>query len=111
MTLRHDEAKVLESPRRPGGGMRVAAVSIAPAAAVSLLVCIGPGRAFAHGILRPDESPWAAWNLTPEITLGTLLVAGLYAAGLWRRRHKTVRVRAWRQVSFFAGLAAMELST
>ena len=66
--------------------------------------------AYAHGVRHADESLWAAWNLTPEITLGTLLVAGLYAAGLWRRRHKTDMVRIWRHVSFFAGLAAIFLA-
>jgi len=79
---------------------------VSASAGVVLSVLAARG-AHAHGVLRPDESPWAAWNLTPEITLGTLLVAGLYAAGLWRRRDKSDRVRVWRHVSFFAGLAAI----
>lgn len=74
---------------------------------LSLLATRG---AHAHGVLKPGENAWTAWNLTPEITLGTLLVAGLYVAGLWRRQHKTDTVRVWRHVSFFAGLAAIFLA-
>ncbi len=66
--------------------------------------------AFAHGVLNDGADPWTAWNVTPDITLGTLLVAGLYTSGLWRRRHKTDRMRVWRHVSFFAGLAAIFLA-
>ena len=66
--------------------------------------------AFAHGLLRPGEDPWTTWNLTPEITLGTLLFAGLYAAGLWRRRAKSDRARGWRHLSFLAGLGAIFLA-
>ena len=64
----------------------------------------------AHGVLNDGVDPWTAWNLTPDITLGTLLVAGLYSVGLWRLRHKTDRMRIWRHVSFFAGLAAIFLA-
>ena len=66
--------------------------------------------ASAHGVLNDGVDPWTAWNLTPDITLGTLLVAGLYTGGLWRLRHKTDRMRIWRHVSFFAGLAAIFLA-
>lgn len=66
--------------------------------------------AFAHGVLNDGVDPWTAWNLTPDITLGTLLVAGLYSGGLWRLRHKMDRMRSWRHVSFFAGLAAVFLA-
>ena len=90
--------------------MRVAATKIAPAAFGVLLVPVSAGGAFAHGTFPSGESPWTVWNLTPEITLGTLLVAALYGAGLWRRRHKSDRARVWRHVSFFAGLAAIFLA-
>jgi len=73
-------------------------------------VFVGIADALAHGALSPGQNLWAAWDLTPEITLGTLLAAGLYATGLWRRRHKTDAVRIWRHVSFFAGLAAIFLA-
>lgn len=63
--------------------------------------------ASAHGVLNDGVDPWTAWNLTPDITLGTLLVAGLYSGGLWRLRHKMARIRSWRHVSFFAGLATV----
>ena len=66
--------------------------------------------ASAHGILNDGVDPWTAWNLTPDITIGTLLVAGLYSVGLWRLRHKTDRMRVWRHVSFFAGLTAIFLA-
>ena len=65
---------------------------------------------WAHGVLEEGASPWTAWNLTPEITLGTLLVAGLYVNGVWRLRHKTDRARLWRHVSFFAGVGAVYLA-
>lgn len=66
--------------------------------------------AWAHGALDDNANPWTAWNLTPDIVLGALLVAGLYTNGLWRLRHKTGRVRVWRHVSFLAGLTAVFLA-
>jgi len=75
--------------------------------AFGLLVARG---AQAHGVLRPDQNLWTAWNLTPEVTLGTLLVAGLYMTGLWRRQYKTDRAHPWRHFSFFIGLAAIFLA-
>lgn len=90
--------------------MRVPKRRHLPAAAVLILIPFAAGDAFAHGLLQPDESPWTAWHLTPEVTLGTFVVAGLYAAGLWRRRHKADRMRVWRHVSFIAGLGAIFLA-
>ncbi len=87
--------------------LRTMRVSAPAALVLSLLAAHG---AYAHGVLEPGENAWTAWNLTPEVTLGTLLVAGLYAAGLWRRRHKTDPVRVWRHAAFFAGLAAIFLA-
>ncbi|MFQ5784941.1 MAG: cytochrome c oxidase assembly protein [Alphaproteobacteria bacterium] len=75
-----------------------------------VLLLVRVRTAYAHGILQADESPWTAWHLTPDITLGTVLIACLYAAGLWRRRYRTERMRIWRHVSFFAGLAAIFLA-
>lgn len=66
--------------------------------------------ASAHGVLNDGVDPWTAWNLTPDITLGTLLVVGLYIGGLWRLRHKADRMRNWRHASFFAGLATIFLA-
>jgi len=71
--------------------------------------------ALAHGGPDAGESPWLAWRLTPDIVLGTLLVAGLYIAGLRRLRARTggaraERTRRLRHVSFFAGLAAIFLA-
>lgn len=66
--------------------------------------------AFAHGTLEAGESPWLAWRLTPDITLSTLFVAYLYVAGIWSRRQKTDGPRIWRNVFFFAGLAAIFLA-
>lgn len=87
--------------------LRTMRVSAPAGLALSLLATHG---AHAHGVLEPGENAWTAWNLTPEITLGTLLVAGLYVAGLRRRQHKTDTVRVWRHASFFAGLAAIFLA-
>jgi putative membrane protein len=74
------------------------------------LVLADAGRASAHGTLSANESLWTAWNLTPEVTLGTLLAAALYGAGVWRRRRKSDRMRVWRHVSFYAGLTAIFLA-
>ena len=65
---------------------------------------------WAHGVPGDGASPWTAWNLTPEITLGTLLVTGLYVNGVCRLRHKADRARIWRHVCFFAGVAAVYLA-
>jgi putative membrane protein len=90
--------------------MSIRNVRYAAALAVIVMSSAGAGSAYAHGLLQANKSLWAAWNLTPEITLGTVLFAGLYTAGLWHRRHKTDAVGIWRHVSFFAGLAAIFLA-
>ncbi len=90
--------------------MNILKAKFACALAVFVFSLVVARGAYAHGVLQAGESLWTAWNLTPEITLGTALVAALYGTGLWRRRHKTDAGRVWRHVSFFAGLAAIFLA-
>ncbi len=54
----------------------------------------------------------SAWQFTPEITLGLLLFAALYANGMRRRARsrKHRRHRGWRSLSFFAGLSSIYMA-
>jgi putative membrane protein len=76
----------------------------------ALFMLAGIGGALAHDSLSPGQNPWTAWNLTPDIILGTALFAVLYSAGIRRRRHKTDTGRIWRHGFFFAGLGAIFLA-
>ncbi|MCL6646109.1 MAG: cytochrome c oxidase assembly protein [Dehalococcoidia bacterium] len=73
------------------------------AAAASL----APAVALAHSGSHPLEVPWTAWNFSPEILAGTLLLGALYVRGLARERHMAGPARA---AAFFCGLAAVLLS-
>ncbi len=83
--------------------------AIAVGSAVMLLAAIDPVLHYVGVVAAPD--PWAVWPLTPDLTLGTLLVGWLYSAGQRRpagsedRRFTTLR-----QFSFFGGLAALFLA-
>ncbi|MGH8229306.1 MAG: hypothetical protein ACRET2_16700 [Steroidobacteraceae bacterium] len=53
-----------------------------------------------------------AWQFTPEITLGLVLLAWLYAAGMRRRAraaHGSGRWN-WRPCCFFAGVATLYIA-
>lgn len=78
-------------------------------AAGLLLAGILPGvsPALAHSATHPAGPAWTAWNLTPDIFLGTLLAAVLYAAGIRRRRTRIDGTVLWRHFSFFAGLLSI----
>jgi putative membrane protein len=78
--------------------------------AIFALVQFFPNNALAHATPGGGVGLWTAWNLTPEITLGTLLVAGVYSRGIWRVRRKTDQARIWRHVFFFAGVGAVYLA-
>ena len=54
--------------------------------------------------------PRSDWTITPDIVLGTLVVAALYAAGLWKQRGRGRPAARWRHASFFSGLAALFLA-
>ncbi len=66
--------------------------------------------AWAHSALSENINPWTAWNVTPDIALGTILVMALYFAGAWRQRRKANRARTWRHVFFLTGLAVLFLA-
>lgn len=82
----------------------LAALSIFALAASASPALAHTGEEIAGGPL------WAAWDLTPDIVVPTLLVAGFYVAGMVRRRSAPSRISPWRHVMFFAGLAAIFLS-
>lgn len=87
----------------------LAPISGALIAIIVLMVLTGTD-AFAHGVSIDNANPWTAWNLTPDIALGTILVLALYSAGAWRQRHKADRARTWRYAFFFAGLTVIFLA-
>lgn len=64
--------------------------------------------AWAHAA-HQYTSALAAWQFTPEITLGLMLFAGLYVSGMRRRSHSCARdlCQRWRTHAFFAGLASI----
>lgn len=74
---------------------------LAACAAVAL-----PAPALAHGDPGADAALLAGWTMTPDILIGLLLAAALYAAGLWRQRGRDYVASPWKHVSFFCALMA-----
>lgn len=66
-----------------------------------------PGTALAHADGQEATVPWTAWNIAPDILAGTVIVAALYGAGLWRQRAKDSAASTWRHAAFFSGLAVV----
>ena len=64
----------------------------------------------AHGHSSLPSAHGAAWNITPDILAGTLLVALLYAAGLRRHGGKALAGQRWRHWAFFSGLGIVFLA-
>jgi hypothetical protein len=52
-------------------------------------------------------SVWWAWQVTPDIAIATLIPAALYASGMYRLRGRGAAPSAWRNASFFGGLAVI----
>ena len=69
-----------------------------------------PAGTLAHVGDHPESIPWTAWNVTPDILAGTVIVAALYGAGQWRLRGKERVTPRWRHWAFFSGLAAVFLA-
>ena len=84
---------------------RIPTVSIVAVAALTVAQ-----SASAHGVLDEAGNVWMAWNVTPDIALGTLVILGLYANGARRRRRSDEPGRFWRHVSFVAGVGAIFLA-
>ncbi|HQU16940.1 MAG: hypothetical protein B7Z66_06465 [Chromatiales bacterium 21-64-14] len=78
--------------------------------AVLVLLTVGIAPAYAHGWIFPGEPVWALWEVTPEVTLPTLLVVGLYWAGTRKRRQRGHPTGRWRQTAFYTGVAAIYLA-
>lgn len=66
--------------------------------------------ALAHAHGGTASLPDTAWNLTPDILAGILIVAALYGTGLWKQRAKERAAPRWRHAAFFSGLAALFLA-
>ena len=64
----------------------------------------------AHGGDPSAESSWWAWQVTPDIAIATLIPAALYASGMYRLRGRGASPSAWRNASFFGGLALIFLA-
>ena len=69
-----------------------------------------PSASLAHADDHPAASAWWAWQFSPDIVIGTLVVAVLYASGLHRLQGRGASPSAWRNASFFAGLALIFLA-
>ncbi|TAK81908.1 MAG: cytochrome c oxidase assembly protein [Betaproteobacteria bacterium] len=69
-----------------------------------------PAVALAHVDVSPAADAWTAWDFKADIAGGIVLVALLYAAGMWRLRAKERFSLPWRQAAFFGGLAALFLA-
>lgn len=90
--------------------MKVLPPRMASPVVVSMALAAAPAAALAHADGGATALPWTAWNIAPDILAGTLLVAALYGAGLWRQRGKERAVPRWRHAAFFSGLAAVFLA-
>ncbi|MFQ5796158.1 MAG: cytochrome c oxidase assembly protein [Candidatus Bipolaricaulia bacterium] len=75
-----------------------------------LQLLAGAQPAHAHGRLGHGQNPLTAWNLTPEVVIGTVLMGILYVIGLRRWKDPSHPVTLGQRVSFFAGLAAIFLA-
>ncbi len=64
----------------------------------------------AHGGDPSAESLWWAWQLTPDIAIATLIAGALHASGMYRLRGRGASPSAWRNASFFGGLAVIFLA-
>ena len=79
--------------------------------AVALAVSVHAAPAFAHGDeVLTDANAWSTWDLTPDIVLPTLFVAGIYIRGMIRRRDASASTPWWRHVLFFGGLGSVFLA-
>ena len=73
----------------------------------AIAAVVAPAAALAHVDHEADAASTAGWNVTPDILIASLLVAAVYAAGLWRQRSKGSTASPWKHVNFFCGLAAV----
>ena len=100
-----DELRVL----RPRDMSAAEPMRTAPAARVisAMAASAAPGAALAHAEDQAAAVPWTAWNITPDILAAIVIVAALYAAGLWKERRRERGAPRWRHWAFFGGLAAV----
>ena len=92
--------------RYPGAG-RLLVVSTAGILSGTLFA-IAP--AWAHGDIGPGENPLLAIPFSPEIFVGLILAAFIYAVGLKRMTPQQRRARLWRHIAFFGGLVALGIA-
>lgn len=70
----------------------------------------GLASGIAHVDAHPAESAWWAWRFTPDIVIGMIIVAALYAAGLHRLKGRGASPSAWRNASFIGWLSLIFLA-
>jgi putative membrane protein len=104
-----NHARQTNPQTNPNFRVTTALTRIAVFTVISAITLVTATASFASGVMN-EASPWQSWNLTWEVTLGTLIVAGLYSRGIWRLKHKTDSARIWRHISFFTGLLAVFLA-
>jgi putative membrane protein len=89
--------------------MRTALARVGVFTFVTAMLLVAATAAFAHA--NVDDTPlWLAWSMSWEVTLSTLIAAGIYSRGIWRLKHKIDSTRIWRHISFFTGLLAVFLA-
>lgn len=77
--------------------------------AVAYAVTLTPAAAFAHTQHEggANAASTISWSIPPDIAIGIVIFAVLYAAGLWRHRNRENAASYWKHASFFSGLAAL----
>ncbi len=77
--------------------------------AVACAAAVAPSVAFAHTQpeIAADAASRISWSLPPDIVIGLVIAAALYAAGLRRHRNRERAASRWKHLSFFSGLAAL----
>jgi putative membrane protein len=87
-------------------GSRVAARAWRIVAPLMMLVALA-APAFAHGGLDSPADALSAWRPSWDVTLPTLIVAGIYLAGLIRAGRAGLARQGWRPAAFLGGLGAL----
>ncbi len=76
----------------------------------ALVASAVPCIALAHVDEGPAESALHAWEFSADIVSGSLVVAALYIAGLWRLHARAAGPSAWRALGFLGGVGLLFLA-
>jgi putative membrane protein len=87
------------------------ALSLATFAGAIPIVIAAATPALAHNDeALTAQDAWSDWHFTPDIVIPTVLILGVYIAGVMRRRSGAERTSWLRAVLFVAGVAAVVLA-